>query len=521
MRKLAFPKSASKDEILSALRAAEDSEIQLFFPAAAAFFKNAQHVHDLRNEARQHGKEIVVVTPDTEGQRLAKDSGLRVLNEQGNELFAAAEERGFAPHVFEQLSAFTQKVHQQEELVAEDVLGVTHSAPLAGVSKFGSGALQFARQRALWIGALVLLFAGSFFAANAFEQLEITIRPNVEDIQLSLPLQVSVTPSDNQSVVAGQIIEVNEEVKNTFSATGENSVSERARGIIRVFNNYNTQDQTLIAQTRFVSESGKLFRSNETVVVPGMTIDENGNKVKSSVEVEVVAAEPGEEYNIPPSIFSIPGFQGTPKYTAFYGESSEPMRGGAEGTVAVLTEEDRTKAEAEIKTALEEKLNQSFDEKMPKDMILIDGAFSVSMIIKTDREVGSPGQTFEVVGQGKKTAFLFREADVVTKIEAALVSKLQQNVGLMKEKTQLRYTVEELSLDTGLMSIQVEITSQVAWRIDIPAVQELVAGKSEKEIREAFASRPEIGSARISFRPFWLNKAPLDHRKIKVRVTLD
>jgi len=98
------------------------------------------------------------------------------------------------------------------------------------------------------------------------------------------------------------------------------SYEYKATGIITIYNTYSSSPQTLVKTTRFVSEGGKLFRTTKTIVVPGADAS-SGKIVPGSTTVEVIASEPGNEYNIGPSTFSIPGFKGTPKYLAFYGES--------------------------------------------------------------------------------------------------------------------------------------------------------------------------------------------------------
>ena len=85
---------------------------------------------------------------------------------------------------------------------------------------------------------------------------------------------------------------------------------------------------------------------------------EEGEIVPSSIDVEVVADEPGKEYNIGPTTFSIPGFKGSPKYEGFYGKSTKPMTGGLIHQGKVVSEEDVARAETELKEALLEEAQE-------------------------------------------------------------------------------------------------------------------------------------------------------------------
>jgi len=61
---------------------------------------------------------------------------------------------------------------------------------------------------------------------------------------------------------------------------------------------------------------------------------------KSSAVVDVVAAAPGEKYNIEPSTFSVPGLAGTPQYAFITAQSFEKFTGGSNEIVPQVTKED-------------------------------------------------------------------------------------------------------------------------------------------------------------------------------------
>lgn len=93
-----------------------------------------------------------------------------------------------------------------------------------------------------------------------------------------------------------------------------NCTSNRARGFITIFSNWNSA-QKLIATTRFISTGGLIFRIDEDVSVPAL----------GQITVSVTADAVGSKYKIGPSVFSIPGFAGTDRYTAIWGESYQSM----------------------------------------------------------------------------------------------------------------------------------------------------------------------------------------------------
>ena len=137
---------------------------------------------------------------------------------------------------------------------------------------------------------------------------------------------------------------------------------EKAEGIIRIFNDYSTASQSLVAGTRFVSDEGKLFRLVEKVVVPGQST-EKGKLIPGSVDVLVRADTAGSDYNIGVSTFSIPGFAGTPRYTAFYAKSFLAMAGGFKGESLAVSSEDLENAKKSLTAEVKEKIesNERFE----------------------------------------------------------------------------------------------------------------------------------------------------------------
>ncbi|KKQ06848.1 MAG: hypothetical protein US15_C0002G0001, partial [Candidatus Moranbacteria bacterium GW2011_GWF1_36_4] len=129
-------------------------------------------------------------------------------------------------------------------------------------------------------------------------------------------------------IVSSRVVEADSSVVFSFDATGQKDVSDqKAHGTVVVYNEYSAASQQLVATTRLLTEDGKLFRLVAGVVVPGISEIE-GKIEPGKIEVEVVADQSGEEYNIEESKFSIIGFKGGPKYEKIHARSIAKMIGG-------------------------------------------------------------------------------------------------------------------------------------------------------------------------------------------------
>ncbi|MBI5152986.1 MAG: hypothetical protein HZA36_00780, partial [Parcubacteria group bacterium] len=130
--------------------------------------------------------------------------------------------------------------------------------------------------------------------------------------------EVTSVDSENQKIPAKVFV-----FKRTLTKeypTSKQTVTKKATGIITIYNAYSTASQRLVATTRFRSPDGKIFRINAGVTIPGAKTT-GGTIILSSIDVPVTADQPGAPYNIGATSFTIPGFEGSPKYKGFYGKS--------------------------------------------------------------------------------------------------------------------------------------------------------------------------------------------------------
>src|SRR3989344_9506234 len=164
------------------------------------------------------------------------------------------------------------------------------------------------RRPRLWGVALISVVFFLFALSFLFTKAEVTVNPKIEDLILNenlsatkdassdnLPFEVVIIPGQEERIVAGG------ELKD---------VSLSAKGTAIIYTSYSSATQRLDINTRLEGSNGKIYKTEKTVVVPGMK-----GAVPGSIEVGIYGAETGEEYNSGPLDFKIFGFKGTPKYS--------------------------------------------------------------------------------------------------------------------------------------------------------------------------------------------------------------
>ncbi|RLC35152.1 MAG: hypothetical protein DRZ76_00895 [Candidatus Nealsonbacteria bacterium] len=305
-----------------------------------------------------------------------------------------------------------------------------------------------------------------------------------------------------------------ETVSREFVATGSQEKKRKAEGKITVYNNYHL-DQILVATTRFwCFEGDKLleFKTKERVVIPA-----GGKK-----EVEVVAFAAGEEYNIPPCTFSVPGLKGSPRYTAVYGESTSPMTGGEIVKVPIVTADDLSRAK-EVLTQEAFKKSQESMENLISSGGYVSAEGGTWQKIVEEGSPAKPGQqidrfSYKVKAQTK--SLVLKKSKLEEFAKEYVLSQLSEGKEIQESSLELEYSTPEVNLDEGKIAVDLKITVNIYSSIDSATLKEQVRGKKLEQIKESFADFPKIERAKVRFWPFWVTRAPESKKRIDINLII-
>jgi hypothetical protein len=252
------------------------------------------------------------------------------------------------------------------------------------------------------------------------------------------------------------------------------------------------------------------------VVVPGVTYDK-GKLVPNSISVEVQAAEAGEGYNIGASTFSIPGFAGTAKYTAFYGKSFSPMTGGFKGEVSQVTQNDLDQAQNVLAADSKQKSKDSIKSKNSQDSVLLNEALSQEITeSRPSQNVGAQAGNFTYYVKVLSKWLVFKTDDVKNFVEAAVAPQKK-----IKDKSlETTYSFESIDKDSGKMVLNVEVKAKIYPNIDLSELKKSLLGKSFSETKLFLENQPEITKIKVKS-PFWKRKIPMNMQKVEIKLNVD
>lgn len=371
------------------------------------------------------------------------------------------------------------------------------------------------------IAGIILLVLIGLVSYFTFSKAEVVIKPKTETMQfktdLSLDKNIAFIDLESNKIPA-QFFQVEKEGQKEFPATQERDVQEKARGIIIIYNQYSSAPQTLVKGTRFISEKEKLFRTTETIVIPGAQIEE-GKIAPSSINVSVEAAEPGKDYNIGPSLFTIPGFKGTPKYTGFTGKSDQPMSGGVIGKVKVVTANDIQAAKDILAVELKKSAKDDLKKRIPSDLNILQDTSTEEVIeSSSSAEADQPAEKFTIKIKVMAKVLGFSENDAISLINSNLKEKISGNKTVILGTVKINYTVTDINLEKGAAKLSCDVSEDLAWNVDVDQIRKELVGKNELEVRQYLTSHSEIESAKVIFWPFWIKKIPSEESKIKITI---
>lgn len=375
--------------------------------------------------------------------------------------------------------------------------------------KFILGAISF----------LIILIGVSGWIYLNWPKVEVDIYPRSETINKDIEFKV-VYGDENQKLEEGAILgelkefEVTKEYK--FSASGEKYSSDKgkARGKIKIVNNYSSSEQPLVATTRFLSKDGKLFRLVNGIIVPGMEDGKPGE-----IEATVVADKPGADYNIDSSSFTIEGFKGNLKYEKFQVISDEKMTGGSDevdnNKVKYITEDDIDKARKDSVDLFNKDLEKIVQSKVGADKKFLEESVGKEIIdSKPSLEAGEIGDNFEFIIKEKISVVVFDEIDLKNLIYLDILKEDLVGYELDSDSIKINYKNSSNNKEEQDLKVEMEFSSLIWPKIDIDNIKTGIEGKNEQEIKSVLERYSEIKKASIGFYPSWLKGLPITKEKI-------
>ncbi len=484
-------------------------EIVLSIPRFSRLAESLANFHLISRESKLLRKKIIIESVDDKVVELANLAGIESLNP-----ILSRSRRQF----YDIVSARQSREDAAEEVMEKKRLVESVKRKRLKLPRLPSFNLKFGGKKIIWAGAVIGILIILVIIARALPKAEITI------VTVKTPWTYNDSVlAEKSAAIDSAIVRIPSQIFNqegkqqlSFPATGKKTVQQKATGKITIYNAYSSDPQPLVAATRFLAPDGKIFRLTKSVVVTGAKISE-GKIIPSTIEASVIADKSGEEYNIGSvNYFSIPGFQGTPKYQAFYGESKGSMTGGFIGEVAFPTDADVRAGSAQISENIKKTLTDKIAEQIPKDFKIIDGATKFNLTKLDVSTQTDEKKNYSVAAEAQTSVIAFKEADLLAVLETRIENDLKEDY--LIKSFEIAYGKARADFVVGRLSFPIKFDAIISRTINAEELKEKVKGMAEPALRSLIYALPEVKSAEISLWPFWVSRVPSAIGRIKITV---
>ncbi len=353
-------------------------------------------------------------------------------------------------------------------------------------------------------GSLLFLFAAIMMFTFVWNSATINITPRVYAFTVDTEINLA-------STTVGYFASSSDMVKKSLERSEKKLMQSKAVGEITIYNNYSESTQKLVKNTRFES-NGIIFRITDSVVVPGKV----GN-TPGSVAAKVTADSFGDNYNIKPSRFTIPGFKNSSRYDGFYAESYKNMTGGAAGERYVVSDDAIALADTSMQNSLRDSLTKSLLAKSLEGYFYATNTmYFVYTNNLNDYESGKASE-YQVYGTVYVLAVDSKSfSDRVAKV----VNKSYDKKDEYRIQTYNDIIISPKSDIQKDKTITVKGKGNLIYAVDYEKVKRELLSKDETEYSSILSKFSSIEKADISISPFWVHIFPKNVEKLKVKEIL-
>lgn len=368
------------------------------------------------------------------------------------------------------------------------------------------------------VGIVGVYIAGVYLNRATITIVERTVPFSLEGNIIELTHE---TKSDTERL-SFQTMTVTSEIKREVFGSELKEVTGKAKGSVVFFNEYSKSKETIKSGTKLVATNGKVYTTQQTITIPGYTLDSKNKKVPGTSEsVSIIASSTGSSYNSEGTSFSISGFSGSKK-TQITARSIGKLEGGDSGMRYTVSDAERPAILESLKTQLNERLRRETRAQIPEHLITYPDLQFIS-IDPDSLKLEGEGIKFTAAIKGTLTSYLIP----IKLFESAIAKEVLSdhsytNVSIPNIAS--LDVVPESSIPTNIktppesISINVSGDGTLITKVSIQDIKEILLGSPRSSFDTKISSFKEISSAKFKMFPFWSPFFPKQDRYIKVNI---
>ncbi|KXB08858.1 hypothetical protein AKJ56_00145 [candidate division MSBL1 archaeon SCGC-AAA382N08] len=364
------------------------------------------------------------------------------------------------------------------------------------------------------LGVVVVVAAG-VFSFFRFSRAEVKIWPRSEVIKSEKSVTVTQSATSSEQRIPGRMLSVRVKDSQQFEAS-EVARESRAQGTIRVYNEA-TEHLNLIEGTRFMSASQRVYRASRRISLPSAR-REGGEKKPGRADVVVTAVQPGKEYNVENSKFSVPGLSGSYLYHKIYAETVEPIDGGFKGKAYQVTEQGVEQAKQSLTEQLKEKGKTELERK---DYNIIPETFVQNTTgTFVSAQPGMNTDKFTVQQTVVTEAFAFKRQALNQLVEKLAKAELESGE-VYRPSLNVDYEIQDVYPEQKRALIKVDFSAKVYSPVDKSELKSEIQGMSLPGLRSWLNQKEGVEKSEVTTWPSWRRSVPSDRNRIRIKVLIE
>jgi hypothetical protein len=370
--------------------------------------------------------------------------------------------------------------------------------------------------------AFVALVGGALGLSMILGKTELTVYPVFKEPNINS--EFTAYPDRRPDALSYEIMTIESTAESQVKASGQVDVEVKTSGLIQIVKTTPGAER-IIANTRFRSPDGKIYRIKDAIVVPGAV-----NDVPGTIQAEVTADEPGDMYNKDTGTrFDVPGFEEsglTDLYKAVYAENKAPLTGGYKGPQYKIDDAELSTARQALQIKLRDELLAKIEAEKPNGFIALPGAVAITY----DQQPTVPYGNDLVTIKERATLQIpiFKNSDLGTFLAKAAVATYNGGSVRIDDPKALTFEYKTASTSNSVIANEPSLTfnlkgkPKLIWEFDQEALKKDLAGLPKTAISNIISSGgndpkyPGIQGANISITPFWKQSFPSDPNEITV-----
>ncbi len=525
-------------EAIDKLKAAHGKEVRLVAPARSTILQSAVNLKLLKKAAKDHKKELVLVTTDKTSVGLAGMFGLAVASsvKAGSEVPEAPEktltsdkpieisqedsEPGHATAAEDSPDSDAQPATDDPVVNRKRLSAHDKSEPAATggkklkVPNFGG------LNKKIWIGLgvvaliIVLILAYIFLPTG---KVTLTAKANKMPVSFQLTAD-SGTGQSNYAAgqIAAQKIELDKDLTASYQATGQKDAGTKATGGVKFSNASNSNPITIPAGTT-LSASGKNFTLDQTVTVPGATVA--GGIVPGTANGNITATQNGDSYNLGTTSFVVSGFSSGTNSVSASGSTS----GGISKTVTVVAASDIENAKKTMLSQAEAANKQELLGKVTNQQTVLGDSYQATVVSAQPSAVeGAEASSGTLTAKVSYTVFAANNKDLNALFDAEVQAKVPPGSQVYQNGVgDAKYSAIKFVSPT---KVQATATTGAFYgnQINTTQVAKDAAGKAKHDVSDKVkAQYPQATSVQVETNPALDPNMPFFSGRINVQIKVD